>query len=76
VSSLLTLKEVFFSVNPCVPSSLLASSWYFQEGRGTQEAHQTMEDIKLIPPFRFAIVEEGLFRGGYPNVKNFQFLQR
>eukprot|EP01132_Coremiostelium_polycephalum_P006599 gene6599-8168_t len=30
----------------------------------------------LIPPFRFAIVEEGLFRGSYPTEKNFRFLRR
>jgi len=30
----------------------------------------------LIPPFRFAIVEEGLYRGSYPTDKNFRFLKR
>ncbi|KAN0012239.1 hypothetical protein ACTFIU_007537 [Dictyostelium citrinum] len=30
----------------------------------------------LIPPFRFAIVEEGLLRGSYPTDKNFRFLKR
>jgi len=31
---------------------------------------------KLIPPFRFAIVEEGVFRGAYPTEKNCRFLRR
>jgi len=31
---------------------------------------------KLIPPFRYAIVEEGVFRGAYPTEKNFRFLRR
>ncbi|KAK5580566.1 hypothetical protein RB653_000586 [Dictyostelium firmibasis] len=30
----------------------------------------------LIPPFRFAIVEEGLLRGSYPTDRNFRFLKR
>lgn len=30
----------------------------------------------LIPPFRFARVEQGLFRGAYPSLKNFRFLKR
>eukprot|EP00123_Amoebidium_parasiticum_P021870 comp7528_c0_seq1/m.3190 comp7528_c0_seq1/g.3190 ORF comp7528_c0_seq1/g.3190 comp7528_c0_seq1/m.3190 type:complete len:252 (-) comp7528_c0_seq1:252-1007(-) len=30
----------------------------------------------LIPPFRFAVVEEGVFRGGYPMPKNFRFLRK
>lgn len=30
----------------------------------------------LIPPFRFAAVEEDLFRGAYPTLKNFRFLKR
>eukprot|EP00741_Cyanophora_paradoxa_P023521 tig00021589_g22723.t1 len=32
--------------------------------------------LQLIPPFRFAQVEEGVFRGAYPTVKNFRFLKR
>eukprot|EP00002_Diphylleia_rotans_P039895 TRINITY_DN9375_c0_g1_i1.p1 TRINITY_DN9375_c0_g1~~TRINITY_DN9375_c0_g1_i1.p1 ORF type:complete len:209 (+),score=35.28 TRINITY_DN9375_c0_g1_i1:56-682(+) len=30
----------------------------------------------LIPPFRFAAVEEDLFRGAYPTLKNFRYLKR
>jgi hypothetical protein len=30
----------------------------------------------LIPPFRFTIVEENLFRGGYPKPRNKRFLKR
>ena len=30
----------------------------------------------LVPPFRFGIVEEGLYRGAYPTLKNFRFLRR
>ncbi|KAI8986446.1 tyrosine phosphatase family-domain-containing protein [Pilobolus umbonatus] len=30
----------------------------------------------LIPPFRFTIVEENVFRGGYPKPRNMRFLKR
>ena len=30
----------------------------------------------LIPPFRYAIVEEGLYRGAYPTHRNFRFMKR
>mmetsp|Transcript_23748 Transcript_23748/g.69715 ORF Transcript_23748/g.69715 Transcript_23748/m.69715 type:complete len:316 (+) Transcript_23748:33-980(+) len=30
----------------------------------------------LIPPLRFAIVEEGIYRGAYPSLINFRYLQR
>ena len=30
----------------------------------------------LIPPFRYAMVEEGLYRGAYPREPNFRFLER
>ncbi|GAB9465144.1 putative protein tyrosine phosphatase [Globisporangium polare] len=30
----------------------------------------------LIPPFRFSSVQQGLYRGSYPTLKNFRFLQR
>lgn len=30
----------------------------------------------LIPPFRFSAVQEGLYRGSYPTLKNFRFLKR
>ncbi|KAG6541418.1 hypothetical protein Mapa_017196 [Marchantia paleacea] len=31
---------------------------------------------QLIPPFRYAIVEESFFRGAYPTIKNYRFLRR
>eukprot|EP00244_Chara_vulgaris_P007410 TRINITY_DN2773_c0_g1_i1.p1 TRINITY_DN2773_c0_g1~~TRINITY_DN2773_c0_g1_i1.p1 ORF type:complete len:236 (-),score=20.69 TRINITY_DN2773_c0_g1_i1:404-1111(-) len=31
---------------------------------------------QLIPPFRYALVEEGFYRGAYPTLKNFRFLRR
>jgi hypothetical protein len=31
---------------------------------------------QLIPPFRFAMVEEGVYRGAYPTERNFRFLKR
>mmetsp|Transcript_35826 Transcript_35826/g.88163 ORF Transcript_35826/g.88163 Transcript_35826/m.88163 type:complete len:322 (-) Transcript_35826:688-1653(-) len=34
-----------------------------------------MHRAKIIPPFRFAIVENGLYRGAYPTLKNFPYLQ-
>ncbi|KAF1318951.1 putative protein tyrosine phosphatase, partial [Globisporangium splendens] len=30
----------------------------------------------LIPPFRFSNVQQGLYRGSYPTLKNFRFLNR
>lgn len=30
----------------------------------------------LIPPFRYSMVEEGVYRGGYPSLKNLRFLER
>ncbi|KAF7728383.1 hypothetical protein EC973_006191 [Apophysomyces ossiformis] len=31
--------------------------------------------IDLIPPFRYALVEENIFRGGYPKPRNMRFLK-
>ena len=30
----------------------------------------------LIPPFRFAIVQEGLYRGAHPSLRNMRYLTR
>ena len=30
----------------------------------------------LIPPFNFATVEAGIYRGAYPTLPNFRFLRR
>lgn len=30
----------------------------------------------LIPPFRFSTMQQGLYRGAYPTLKNFRFLCR
>jgi len=30
----------------------------------------------LTPPYRFTIVEDGVYRGGHPSLKNFRFLRR
>ncbi|TDH65102.1 uncharacterized protein CCR75_006828 [Bremia lactucae] len=30
----------------------------------------------LIPPFRFSTMQQGLYRGAYPTLKNFRFLRR
>ena len=35
-----------------------------------------MTQNQLITPFRYAIVEEGLYRGAYPTPRNFRFLKR
>lgn len=32
--------------------------------------------LDLVPPFRFAMVEEGVYRGAYPTLRNFPFLQQ
>lgn len=36
----------------------------------------SMSAPALIPPFRFSTVQQGLYRGSYPTLKNFRFLQR
>lgn len=30
---------------------------------------------KIVPPFRFGIVEPGVYRGAYPTLKNFPYLK-
>lgn len=30
---------------------------------------------KVVPPFRFGIVEAGVYRGAYPTLKNFPYLK-
>lgn len=30
---------------------------------------------KIVPPFRFGIVEAGVYRGAYPTLKNFPYLK-
>ena len=32
--------------------------------------------LPLVPPFSFAAVEEGVYRGAYPTLKNFRFMRR
>ena len=34
------------------------------------------EDDLLIPPLNFAMVDKGVYRSGYPNMKNLPFLQK
>lgn len=36
----------------------------------------SMSAPALIPPFRFSNVQQGLYRGSYPTLKNFRFLKR
>ncbi|KAH9601416.1 Atypical dual-specificity phosphatase Siw14-like [Trypanosoma melophagium] len=31
--------------------------------------------LDVVPPFRFAVVEEGIYRGAYPTLRNFPFLR-
>jgi len=50
---------------------MVTSSLNFATGMNSDFAVQ-----KLIPPFRFAIVEEGVFRGAYPTERNCRFLRR
>jgi hypothetical protein len=30
----------------------------------------------LSPPYRFSVVEDGVYRGGHPTLKNYRFLRR
>lgn len=32
--------------------------------------------MSVVPPFQFSPVEEGVYRGAYPNIRNFRFLRR
>ena len=34
------------------------------------------QDNHIITPFRYSMVEEGVFRGAYPTPRNFRFLKR
>lgn len=43
-------------------SALSSSAWAFE--------------LDFVPPFRFAMVENGVFRGAYPTLRNFPFLKR
>lgn len=31
--------------------------------------------ILLVPPYNFAMVDEGIYRSGFPTVENFEFLE-
>ncbi|GLT94058.1 hypothetical protein SLE2022_118200 [Rubroshorea leprosula] len=35
----------------------------------------TVEELNLIPPLNFAMVDNGIFRSGFPDSANFSFLQ-
>jgi len=46
-------------------------------GKSLVESADSIDDCNgLQPPPNFAMVAEGLYRSGYPQVKNFNFLQR
>ncbi|XVF71832.1 hypothetical protein PTKIN_Ptkin12aG0071200 [Pterospermum kingtungense] len=38
-------------------------------------ASDTADDLNLIPPLNFAMVDNGIFRSGFPDSANFSFLQ-
>ncbi|XWS31009.1 hypothetical protein CRYUN_Cryun23aG0040400 [Craigia yunnanensis] len=38
-------------------------------------ASNTADDLNLIPPLNFAMVDNGIFRSGFPDSANFSFLQ-
>jgi len=37
--------------------------------------HQANPDELLVPPVNFSLVVKGIYRGSYPNVRNFSFLK-
>ena len=41
---------------------------------GLMQQKQNSDEI-LIPPANFALVAKGIYRGSYPNFKNFSFLK-
>lgn len=42
----------------------------------TTAGHPPPRLLPLIPPFRFALVQEDIYRGAYPSLKNLRFLSR
>ncbi|KAK8629871.1 hypothetical protein V6N13_078692 [Hibiscus sabdariffa] len=38
-------------------------------------ANSSSDDLNLIPPLNFAMVDNGIFRSGFPDSANFSFLQ-
>ncbi|KAI5069692.1 hypothetical protein GOP47_0015993 [Adiantum capillus-veneris] len=45
-----------------------------QEQRAQREREREEEEEVLIPPLNFSMVDEGVFRSGYPHPSNFPFL--
>ena len=43
---------------------------------GYESLCQTHPMLPIFPPFRFACVEENLYRGAYPKERNYRFLKR
>lgn len=41
-----------------------------------QSAQMTQPNGLIIPPLRYSMVEENLYRGGYPTTKNFAFMKK
>lgn len=39
------------------------------------EAADAVEELNLIPPLNFSMVDNGIFRSGFPDPANFSFLQ-
>ena len=37
---------------------------------------QTTKPSIFVPPLNFSIIQDGIFRSGYPNKKNFEFLKK
>jgi len=43
---------------------------------GGDVVHKAVVNLPLVPPFRFALVEDGVYRGAYPSQINLPFLAR
>jgi Tyrosine phosphatase family len=43
-----------------------------------EEAEEEVVDVNtkiLVPPYNFAMVDEGIYRSGFPTAENFEFLE-
>lgn len=64
---------------------MAATNKHAEKVEGDKKEEEEEEEIKpmieniqplLIPPQNFAMVAKGIYRSGYPNSKNYPFLQK
>jgi tyrosine-protein phosphatase SIW14 len=45
------------------------------EANDNEEEEEEEEESPLVPPLNFAMVDDGIFRSGFPGAANFRFLR-